>query len=150
LQDLEGIELSIESAKANQDQLMKDLKEKDERGQYKLKGRSRDLVIEELGQFDDYLAELDGEKEKILQGQLEWEEMQEEVDKFVAWCLNAKETYPTASYEEKRRALRMLGIVVYVYKDKDPDHSDKYEIRLKIPQLADILLHTSRGGHQKT
>jgi site-specific DNA recombinase len=143
LPDLESILASIESAKSNQDQLLDDLKEKDEKGTYKLKGRSRDLVIEELGQVDDYLVELEEEKEKILQGQLKWEEMQKEVDKFVAWCLNARETYPTASFEEKRRALRMLGITVYVYRDGDPDHTDKYEIRLKVPHLADILLRTS-------
>ncbi|HVB75354.1 MAG TPA: recombinase family protein, partial [Ktedonobacteraceae bacterium] len=150
LPDLEGIEQSIESAKANQDQLMEDLREKDEKGQYKLKGRSRDLVKEELGQVDDYLSELEGEKQKILQGQFQWEEVQKEVDIFVAWCLNARETYEAASFEEKRRALRMLGIGVYVFRDKDPDHPNKYEIRLTIPHLADILLHTSSDAPRKT
>jgi hypothetical protein len=137
------LEQSIESAKANQDQRIEDLNEKDDKGQYKLKGRSRDRFKEELVQVDEFLAKLEEEKEKILAGQLEWEEMQKEIDKFVAWCLNARETYPTATYEEKRRALRMLGITVYVYRDGDPDHPDKYEILLKVPHLADILLRTS-------
>lgn len=57
-------------------------------------------------------------------------------------CLNARETYLTASYEEKRRAIRMLGLTVEVFKDKDPEHPNKYEIKLKIPHLADILSHT--------
>ncbi len=34
----------------------------------------------------------------------------------------------------------MLGITVYIYRDDDVAH-EKYEIRLKIPHLRDILLH---------
>jgi site-specific DNA recombinase len=62
--DLEGINLSIESAIANQDQLVHDLKEKDDKGQYKLKGRGREHILEELGQVDEYLFELEEEKKK--------------------------------------------------------------------------------------
>ena len=60
------------------------MKEKDDKGQYKLKGRGREHIIEELGQVDEYLFELEEEKKKILLGQLEWEEKQQEIDKFVA------------------------------------------------------------------
>jgi site-specific DNA recombinase len=140
--DLEGIERSMDLAIADRDQYIADLKQKDEHGVLKLKGNSRNLVIDALSQTEDYLAELEDEKRKIQAGQLEWEKMQEEVDKFIAWCLNARENYEAATYEEKRRALRMLGILVYVFRSKDPDNA-KYKIELTIPDLRDILLHTS-------
>ena len=58
-----------------------------------------------------------------------------EVDKFVAWCLQSRETYPNATYEEKRRALRVLGILVTVYREDDREH-DRYQITVRIPDTV--------------
>jgi len=69
--------------------------------------------------------------------------MQQEIDKFISWCLNARETYATASYEEKRTALRQLGVAVKVYRKDDLEH-EQYEIGLTVPDLRDIVLPTSR------
>ena len=138
LPDLHGIENSIRSAQVQQDQLVADLKQA-ENGIPKLKGRARQLVLDELEKIEEYLSDLEDEKRQILVGQIEEEKIQAEVDRFIAWCLNSRETYPNATYEEKRRALRMLGIVVYIYRSDDENH-ERYEITVRIPDLCDIVL----------
>lgn len=148
--DLKGIDESIASAKINQDQFVDDLNQK-ENEVPKLRGRVRSLVLNELSEIEDYLDQLAEERRKIEAGQFEWEKAQIEVDKFVTWCLNARDNYETADYEEKRRVIKMLGICVYVYRTKgDPDGHLKYDIRLKVPQLSDIVLHKDRDAPQKT
>ena len=84
---------------------------------------------------ETYLAELEQDRQKIQSGEFEWKEMVEDIDKFVSWCLTARDNYETASYEEKRRALRILGLVVFVYREKDETH-ERYEIKLKVPYIA--------------
>lgn len=139
LPDLKGVEASIKSAQEEQDQIVEDLKQRDERGMLKQKGRARELLLEELSQIENYLEELEIERQKIKQGQVEWVKMLEEIDKFVSWCLNTRETYAKATYEEKRRALCILGIVVYIYREDDMAH-ERYDIKVWIPDLSDIVL----------
>ena len=81
------------------------------------------------------LGALEEERQKVIDGQIEWQEVQVEVDKFVAWCLQSRETYPNATYEEKRRALRVLGILVTVYREDDREH-DRYQITVRIPGIV--------------
>jgi site-specific DNA recombinase len=136
--DLHSIERSVKTAEEHQNQLVLDLAQS-ENGLPKLKGRARQLVLDELMKVENYLEDLEMEKQKVLTGQKQWEQIQSDVDQFLAWCLNAKETYQTATYEEKRRALRVLGIVVYVCREDDTEH-DRYKILVSIP---DIVRHTS-------
>lgn len=85
------------------------------------------------------------EKRSIEEGKVQWEQIQEDIDKFVAWCLTARETYPNATYEEKRRAIRFLGIVVYVYREKDPENpypdQRHYDIKAGFPDIVFRMLY---------
>lgn len=137
--DLKSIEHSIKLAKASQEQLVQDLKRVEQDGSLKLKGRARELVIDELVKSEKSLEKLEAERQKVLAGKSDWQKMQEDIDKFLEWCLNAKENYPKATYDDKRRALRNLGIVVYVYREDDEEHK-RYEITVRMP---DIVRHTS-------
>ena len=138
--NLTSVANSIEKAKAQQDILVEDLSRKDEKGLPKLRGRARDLVLDDLSKWETYLEELEEEKRSIEEGKVQWEQIQEDIDKFVAWCLTARETYPNATYEEKRRAIRFLGIVVYVYREKDPENpfpdQRHYDIKAGFPDIV--------------
>lgn len=137
--NLTGIEHSIMLAEASQNQLLVDLKQVDNDGLPKIKGRARQLMLDDLEKSEKYLEELILERSKILKGLVNFQMMQEDIDIFLAWCLNAKETYPTATYDEKRRALRNLGIEVFVYREDDEEHK-RFDIRVRMP---DIVRHRS-------
>jgi len=137
--DIQAIEQSIKSAKSHQEQLVEDLRQS-ESGVPKLKGRARQLILDELEKVENYLEGLEHEMQKVLIGQTEWEKVQAEVDTFIAWCLNARETYSAATYEEKRRALRMLGIVAYIYRQDDPER-ERYEIKVNLPDIEYSTLY---------
>ncbi len=136
--DLQSIDQSIKMVKNSQEQLVADLKQVDEEGFPKLKGRARQLVLDDLEKSEKYLKDLQKERLKVIAGQGNWKQMQEDIDKFMEWCLTAKDI-KSATYDEKRRALRVLGIQVYVYRGDDEEH-DRYEIKVRIP---DIVRHTS-------
>lgn len=135
-----SVEQSIKNAKTNQDQLLADLNKK-ENGVFKLRGRAREHIVNELDMTEKLLEKLKGEHDNARRGEIEWEKMKAELDKFIAWCLNGRERYATASLEEKRRVLRNLGLVIYVYRKDDSDH-EPYEIELAIPQLSEIVLRS--------
>lgn len=140
--NLASLNRSIKLAEMNQEQLVGDLSQRDKDGTPKLKGRARQLVLDELQKVEEYLEDLEQEKQNIEVGMIEWERVEEEIDTFLAWCLSARETYPTATYDEKRRALRMLGIVAYVYRGDDSEH-DPFEVEVSIPDLRSIVLQKS-------
>jgi len=133
--DLRLIETTIRNVQTQQDNLAADLMKLEHDGAPKLKGRARDLVLDELARVEDYLVQLEKERQRVLIGHLKQKEMEAEIDKFVAWCLNARESYETATYEEKRRALRMLGIQVYAYTASDTSHN-RYEIQVAVPSIV--------------
>jgi len=129
------IEQSIKNANIQLEQYAEDLRAKDGNGQFKIRGMLREQLLNDISQTEKYIDELCEEKTKIEEGKFEWEHMQKEIDAFIAWCLSARETYETASYEEKRRALRMLGITVLVYQEKDTTHK-RYDIRVSVPAIV--------------
>ena len=124
--------------KVSQEQLVADLKQVDTEGFPKLKGRARNLVLDDLEKSEIYLKKLEKERLKVIAGQGNWKQMQEDIDIFMEWCLTGKDI-KSAPYEKKRIALRVLGIQVYVYREDDKEH-DRYEIKVRIP---DIVRHTS-------
>jgi len=137
--NLSGIEHSIKIAQISQDQLIADLKQVDADGQPKMKGRARQIILDDIEKAEKYLSDLEKEKQKVIAGQSNWKLMQEDIEKFTAWCLNPKENYANATYEEKRRALRRFGIQVLVFREDDKEHK-RYKIMVKMP---DIVRHTS-------
>lgn len=137
--DLESVERNIKGTLEDQEQLVADLKAKNPDGSPRLRGLSRESILDELHQVEKHLQELCAERDKIKAGKIEWEKMQVEIDKFIDWCLSAREDYETATYEEKRRALRVMGITCFVFRDDDENHK-RYKITVRMPELSDILL----------
>ena len=97
-----------------------------------------------MKQFEEDLAKLDLEKQDLekeerIRKTIEerWVVAQEKILEFKAWCDQFRDTLETATYEEKRRALRYLGIVARVrrYGEKP-----RYELDFKPP---DIMLALS-------
>ncbi len=85
------------------------------------------------------LKDLEKEKLKILENQIEWQSVQQEIDGFLAWCLASRDSYAVSIYKEKRRALRVLGLTVTIYRRNDDEH-DRYQINAK---LLDVLTKSS-------
>ncbi|MFI5383920.1 MAG: recombinase family protein [Methanosarcina thermophila] len=133
--ELKPIETSIKKIKGTQEALTADLRVVDEDGQPKLKGRSRDLHLNDLAKLEENLQNLEEERQKVLEDRVTFNEVQEEVDNFLEWCLTAKESYPNASYKDKRRALKILGIIVMVYRSDDEEH-ERYQINIRVPDIV--------------
>ncbi|MBV9689199.1 MAG: recombinase family protein [Ktedonobacteraceae bacterium] len=140
--DLESIEATIKGTLEAQAEYLDNLKAKNLDGSPKLRGLSRQSVLDDLSEVEKTLAELYSEREKVKAGEIEWDKMQIEIDKFLAWCLSARDNYENATYDEKRRALRVMGIIALIYRDDDKEH-ERYEIRVSVPDLSDILLPKS-------
>ena len=156
--NIKSIENSLRLARINQDQLIKDLKEVGADGHLKLKGRARDLLLDDIQKTDEYLASLEEERRKIIAGEKRWNSIQEDIDKFLEWCLTARETYATATVEEKRRALRVLGIQVFICREDDQSNK-RFDIKVGLPDVLirhkswispykniDFLLHKTAEG----
>ncbi len=111
-----------------------------------LSGRARELMIVELNRLERDLQKLRAEKDKTLPHAKQAERAKVEVEEFFRWCEEFKGKYEEATYEEKRRALRMLGIRVSVYRPADPDH-EQYTITAR-PEIIDRL--TITRGTEKT
>ncbi|MGB8346164.1 MAG: recombinase family protein [Ktedonobacteraceae bacterium] len=141
--DLQSVEGSIRYYEESQKQIVADISERNDKGEFLLKGQARKLMLIKLDEIENQLNDLASDREKLRAGQMEWKKMQDEIDQFVAWALKFKETYPEATYEEKRRALRHFGIVAYLYRKNDPDHK-QYDIKVMMPDLRDIVLPTTR------
>jgi site-specific DNA recombinase len=133
--NLQSIDNSMKIAKGQQEQLLKDLRKKDDEGNFKLRGRTRDLVLDDLSKLEEYMDDLVEERRKVSLGQIELDKMEEDIDKFVAFVTNIKEKINSATYEEKRMAMRMLGLIVFVYKENDPVHK-RHEMKIRVPQIV--------------
>jgi len=102
-----------------------------------LSGRARDLMIAELNRLEDNLQKLHEEKDRTIPYVNRAEQAKIEVEEFFRWCVQIKGKYEGANYEEKRLALRLLGISVKVYKATDKEH-EQYTITAR-PEIIDKL-----------
>jgi site-specific DNA recombinase len=137
--DLRAVERSMQSTGASIEQLAADLSQRNPDGSYKLKGTARQIIIDDLEALEERMESLEQEKGKIMAGMHAWEAIETEIETFRAWCLSARETCATATYEEKRRALKMLGIVVEIHRSGGAQQPP-FEIKMRIPHLDPITL----------
>lgn len=134
--DLKSLDNLIVFTEAEQGRVIADM-----RG---LSGRARELMVAELNRLEDSLQQLHTEKNRTLPYAQKAERTKIEVDEFFRWCEQFKGKYEEANYEEKRRALRMLGIQVTVFKVADPDH-EQYTITAR-PEIINRLALTAASG----
>ena len=92
---------------------------------------------------------LEDEQETLLQEEqklailhLKWEQVQAEILRFGAWCVSYRDTLDTASYQEKRIALEMLGIRVKIFKYGERDEKSRpkrYTITVAPPEILKFV-----------
>ncbi|HVU69451.1 MAG TPA: hypothetical protein VHD63_20120, partial [Ktedonobacteraceae bacterium] len=100
------------------------------------------VLLQNLQELDKTIEGLEEEKLKSVPLAEEWERQQAEIDSFLAWAEEMRGCYHEATYEEKRRALRVLGIQVQAFRSDDPDN-ERYTITVSLP---DTSLDGSTGG----
>lgn len=125
--DFRAIQKSIEEVEDQQDQLMQDLRRKDESGKLYLQGRMRDLALKDAQELEESLQRLRAMLVDTSKSKQAIQAIISDFEAFVNRCLTIREAYETADYKEKRNLLRFLGIKVRVYREDDPDH-ERYEI----------------------
>jgi len=95
-------------------------------------------LLEDLSKQTELLDALESELVAIRSGRLSYERVMQEYQTFIGWCQDFKRNgRETASYQEKRNALRFLGVSVYIYKEDAPE--GRYKIRLSPPDLMRSL-----------
>lgn len=124
--DVPAIERSIESNKREVTKLAKDI-----RG---LEGYGRDVLVNEMRELEETIRKLEHEKIQAYPNAERLAQQKIEIDKFLQWAEDMKGRYNEATYNEKRDALRILGITVTIYKEKDKEHP-RYEIKVGLNQL---------------
>jgi hypothetical protein len=124
----------IRHAQEDQERLMSDLRRAKEE-------RTRNLILADVDSLSAAIAGYQENRDALLPASKEAEHLQREVDNFLAWCSNLKGRYEEATYDEKRVALRMLGVEVRVWKADDPDH-ERYSIEFK-PEIVAKLASLS-------
>jgi len=96
------------------------------------------VLLEDLSKQTELLDALEVELVAIRAGKLSFERVMVEYRNFIAWCQEFKRGgRESATYQEKRDALRFLGVTVYIYKDNAPE--GRYKIRLSPPDLMRSL-----------
>jgi len=99
---------------------------------------ARAVLLEDLSKQTELLDALEVELVAIRAGKLSFERVMVEYRNFIAWCQEFKRGgRESATYQEKRDALRFLGVTVYIYKDNAPE--GRYKIRLSPPDLMRSL-----------
>jgi Recombinase zinc beta ribbon domain len=99
---------------------------------------ARAVLPEDLSKQTELLEALEMELAAIRTGRISFERVMQEYRTFVDWCQEFKKNgREKATYQEKRDALRFLGVAVYIYKDGAPE--GRYKIRLSPPDLMRSL-----------
>ncbi len=95
---------------------------------------ARVVLLEDLSKQADLLEELQKELAAIQLGRAGYENVMQEYHKFVRWCQDFKKNGGgNATYQQKRDALRFLGIMVYIY--KEDSSQGRYAIQVAPPAL---------------
>ncbi|MFL5698162.1 MAG: recombinase family protein, partial [Ktedonobacteraceae bacterium] len=120
------------------------------------KHATNDTTISRLGQMMEGLEKQRRETEALLfdleEDDEEREAVEKEIAKFEAWAEKVRpflldESY-APSYEEKRLAVRILGLRVTVYPSKG-DYPYRYQIEVTVPEIVGKIKHIalqSNGG----
>ena len=93
-------------------------------------------VIAHLNRLALQKRTLETEREQLQQQQVLWKEEQAQLQDLERWCRQVATRLDTFTYEQKRMALRALGIQVRVYRS---EHSPRFEVEAHIPLVREGL-----------
>jgi len=98
---------------------------------------ARAVLLEDLSTQTELLEALENELAAIRTGRISFERVMQEYRNFIAWCQAFKKGNGQSTYQQKRDALRFLGVKVYIY--KKGASQGRYVIRLAPPDLMQSL-----------
>lgn len=133
---VESYDNAIEQLKAQQEEIGNDL--------LMARGNVRKILLAQMNKLEEEIEKLKKHKKEINGDGDKWERIKKDIYDVIAWIQQGKADIDTASFEEKRRILKALGIVVFVSKTekiKGVAPRNAYEIR--------VTLHTLDSTSQK-
>ncbi len=98
-----------------------------------------------MRELEENIKKLEQEKVQAFPNAARLEKQRAEVNNFLQWAEDMRGRYNEATYDEKRTALRVLGITVYVYKENDEEH-ERYTIQVGLTQLYSDLARNRQHG----
>ena len=103
----------------------------------------QDLDEDTLEMVNSQLVEASKNKQGLLDMQaqvatkrVEWEEIHKVLVCFRQWVFDTAGNVENASYEQKRTALRVLGVKVRVWKD---GHNPRYTVKIPPPEIVSVV-----------
>ena len=96
----------------------------------KVTGAAATLIAEKVNALEAQREQLTVEREAILSRAQAWQDAQDRLGKFEAWCQTWTTNLKTLTYQEKRLALDALGVEVRLW---HASHEPRYDIRASIP-----------------
>ena len=104
----------------------------------------KDLDEETLGEVNGQLVEASKQKKTLLEmqkgvkeKQVQWDDILKVLSEFRQWCIDTAGNVENASYDEKRRAIRALGVKVTIWRT---DHNPRYEIEMTPPTIVSTMI----------
>lgn len=132
--NVESLRMSIAHWQARREQFVEDLRNPH------LRGEARDVILQELSSTEQMIECLKLEMQKVVAHQIDQEKVRREYECLLLWFERVKEgSEEEMSYAMKRDLLRFLGLKVYVFKTDKRFEDIQYDIKVTLPQIADLL-----------
>ena len=100
-----------------------------------LRGNARNVVLKLLSDGQEELERMQVELTKVKQGQIDYERIKRTYTELLEWCKKVHKTGGEMALKQKRDFLRLLEVVVKVYREDDTEH-ERYMINIKLPKVA--------------
>lgn len=135
--ELEGIERAVAQLKRQQANLAKAIAHATDE-------TALGALMAELERVAQRLRELEAERATIAKQVQDWARRRDQYQELARWRQQVAQRLDEMDYRERRWLLDLLGLVVRIYPQDDPQH-DRVEITLGLPLGADIDFPSSPG-----
>jgi site-specific DNA recombinase len=136
--DMAAISNTIATWEARRDQYVEDLRNPS------LRGRARDIILQELSQTEEMIEQLHLERRKVSTIGIDRAQMNRQYEILLKWLQRVRqegrqEECEELTYNLKRDFLQFLGLEVYIYKTDKRYQDMQYRIEITMPELARIV-----------
>ena len=109
-----------------------------------LGGAARDVILHELSSTEQMIEGLKLEMQKVAAHEIDQAKVRQEYEQLLQWFERVEDgSVEEMPYTMKRNLLRIIGLKVYVFKT-DKRHEDiQYDIKVTLPEIADLLNMTT-------
>jgi site-specific DNA recombinase len=127
---------TLERSIASQEELVAQFK--DDLNNPSLKGNARNIILGMLSEAQEALERMQKELAEVQRGEVSYERVKGNYAEILDWCKEVQSSGEEMTITQKRDFLRLLGVVVKVYREDDPDH-ERYVIGMKLPKIANSI-----------